>query len=655
MGSVGVGVFLVESTGSAYDWTDAEVTQSLDGVYAGLAWWASQDLRANLSFANELHVREPTAWEPIQYSLDDDWQWIDGIMANLGYMDPDPWSKTLHYNNDLRSRLGTDWAYSIFIADSDDGVNQGRFTNDQYAHAYYGGPWIAMSRYSSWAYNSGDYFRAVPAHETGHIFYASDEYDSGPVMYSGYLDCPDNNGAYGIMNTNVLYVSASTRCQIGWVDSDTDGVFDILDVPPETSLVPYAPDPAGETRVTYSGSATVTALPNRNPLGRSNDVTISRISKVETRVDSGPWIPANPADGAFDGPSEVFTFAVDLPLASSADPLVPVRRETEFTVSAHTLGAASPHTIEAHAEDTEGNTDATPASDALGVSGQAVANLELWSSHDGGAYTLYGMDPVEPWSWSFNASARGSDGEYRFYTIALNMTGGRESAPASADASTFVDATLPTVGITGPAEGFWAASTSVEVVWTTQDAGSGVDQVLVALDGSPPTNETGAARRIFDGLGEGAHTVQVTTVDHAGNAASASIGFGVDVTAPSILVEDPGSGGEILQRTLVLRWTAVDAESGVDSYEVQLDDGEILRPTAANVTFEGLSDGTHRIRVKALDVAGNAEELIVTFRVHADWATGGGPLGWISMGMLIAALVAGAVVAVLLVRRRHRP
>src|SRR3990172_10700479 len=84
----------------------------------------------------------------------------------------------------------------------------GRSPPNQSAHGYYGGPWLTMSRYSSWAYNSADYFRVVPAHETGHIFYATDEYDSDPVEYSGYLNCPDSNGASGIMNRNTLGVSA---------------------------------------------------------------------------------------------------------------------------------------------------------------------------------------------------------------------------------------------------------------------------------------------------------------------------------------------------------------------------------------------------------------------------------------------------------------
>jgi len=340
-GSVGVAVFLVESTGPAYDWSDAEVTESLDGIYAGLSWWASQEPRARLTFSYELYVREPTTWEPIQNSLNDDSQWIHEILGNLGYSEADPWSRTLHLNNDVRGRLGTDWAYSIFVADSDNAVNQGRFTNNQYAHGYYGGPWLTMSRYSSWAFNSADYFRVVPAHETGHIFYATDEYDSVP-MSAGYLNCPDNDGAAGIMNTNILLVSASTRCQLGWRDSDGDGVLDVLDVPPDTSLTPYLPDPTTDRQLAYDGSSTVVALANQNPFGSGNDVTISRLTNVDARIDGGAWSAASSDDGAFDEPVDGFSF-VTAPLG------------------------AGTHTIEARARNSEGNADGTPAADSVEV------------------------------------------------------------------------------------------------------------------------------------------------------------------------------------------------------------------------------------------------------------------------------------------------
>src|SRR3989304_3760971 len=60
-GSVAVAVFLVESNGAAYDWSDSEVNQTLDGIYAGLSWWAGQEPKARPPFSHEPPVRPPTA------------------------------------------------------------------------------------------------------------------------------------------------------------------------------------------------------------------------------------------------------------------------------------------------------------------------------------------------------------------------------------------------------------------------------------------------------------------------------------------------------------------------------------------------------------------------------------------------------------------
>ncbi len=275
VGSVALGIFLAESTGHAYDWSDAEVSQTLEGIYGALSWWASEEPKANLSFTYELHIRVPVSSEPIENPLADAHIWINEVMGDLGYNRGDARARALEYNNDLRDHMGTDWAFSVFVADSDDEVNLGRFTDDQYACGYVGGPSFTMSRFSSWAFNSADYYRVVPAHETGHMFYATDEYDAGPVEFSGYLRCPDDNGALGIMNHNTLTVSESTRCQVGWRDSDEDGILDVLDIPPETTLHSYVVDETDESRRRYAGTATVVAQHNLNPRGPSNDVTIS--------------------------------------------------------------------------------------------------------------------------------------------------------------------------------------------------------------------------------------------------------------------------------------------------------------------------------------------------------------------------------------------
>jgi hypothetical protein len=89
-------------------------------------------------------------------------------------------------------------------------------------------------------------------------------------------------------------------------------------------------------------------LPNLNPAGRGNDITINRILKVEYRVDGGPWNDATPSDGVWDQGYEAYHFTTD-PLSDTT------------------------HVIEARAHHTYGNIDTTFAADTLTIEGTAGA------------------------------------------------------------------------------------------------------------------------------------------------------------------------------------------------------------------------------------------------------------------------------------------
>jgi len=651
IGSIAVGVFLVESQGHDFDWTDSEVDETLQGIYAGLSWLASVEPAAHLSFSYELHLRQPTSYEPIERSIHDDVLWVDEIMSSLNYSDPGPSLKVRRFNNDLRARLETDWAYSIFVVDSNDTVNMGRFADNEYGWGYYGGPWFVMSRYSSWAYNSPDYYRAVPAHETGHIFYATDEYDSYPVEYSGYLNCPDSNGAIGIMNMNTLYVSASTRCQIGWMDSDGDGILDIVDVPPETTLVPNQPDPTNDCEADYSGIATVVALPNQNPRGQKNDITVSRIAGVEYRVNGGNWLLARADDASFDDYEEDFSFVT---------PQLP----------------QGLHNIEVRAINTEDNADDSPSSDTLDTRSSfcsevnalpkyvnlaimqvsassmgSISSVELWFSREGSVFALYSIDTVSPWEWRFNMSAAGGDGFYRFFSIAVNDSGNREPLPADHDASTTRDTLPPSVSIQGPQASQWLNSSSVTVRWAGNDARSGIDWFSVSLDSSPVMNVGQERNHTFVGVAEGHHRAFVNASDLAGNLAAELVEFGIDMTPPLISVIAPGENQVISGSTIEVSWNGSDALSGIAYFEVRLDENSFIRVDLATIyNFSGVSDGLHNVTIVAWDISGNSRNAYVSLYIENK----GGDAIWPWILIAVIVTVGLFVAAILMLHRRRQ-
>ncbi len=254
------------------------------------------------------------------------------MLADLGYTPASAWTAGRYYNNDIRNLFETNWAFSIFACDSDPSVNEGRFTNNGYAHAYFGGPWMVMARYCTWAYNWQNYFDAVPAHEAGHIFYATDEYN-GVLEFSGYYNQRDyNQWVVCLMNENDLSGPCirSAR-QVGWRDLDSNGVFEVLDVLPETALDPYPVDPTSEPVLNYTGSAFVTTLDNLNPWGQRHDITLNRIVDVKVRVGGGAWQSATAADGTFDDYTEDYFFAT---------PFLPPGTHVVETYAVHSAGLA---------------------------------------------------------------------------------------------------------------------------------------------------------------------------------------------------------------------------------------------------------------------------------------------------------------------------
>jgi hypothetical protein len=298
-GTSAVGVWLLEATGSTYDWTQAEEDQTLAGVQASLDNWVQKGAaRAFLTFFLDIHTDVPVSGVPIENAQSMDATWVGEVMTNEGWTGANAFEQCIAYNSAIRDTFDTNWCFSYFIVDSDPTVNQGLFVGGGYAWAYYGGPWVYMSRYSTWAFNSSKYFGVVPMHEMGHIYMATDEYD-GVQQFSGYLNLGDTptTGVNCIMNQNdSVFVCTPSRRQLGWRDGDGDDIMEPLDVEPTVALVPHVPDPTSNPTPMWTGSASVATIPNNNPNSSyfpQHAMTITTIDSVECRVDGGSWTPAS--------------------------------------------------------------------------------------------------------------------------------------------------------------------------------------------------------------------------------------------------------------------------------------------------------------------------------------------------------------------------
>jgi hypothetical protein len=323
IGSVAVGLILPESNGALdaqlNDWTPEQRERVGDEVREALQWWVRQSPVAPLTFVIDDHARVPvpTVYEPITRPQSEEGLWIGDALANLGYSGASYWTQVRDYVNDLRDTYQTDWAFAIFVVNSE-GDADGAFADNYFAYAYLGGPFMVMT-YSNAGYGI-EYMDAVVAHEVGHIFRALDQYSVAHVpctARAGYLGVETQNSQQpgchsdvpSIMRGGIFpYVTESidayARGQLGWLDSDSDGIYDPVDTTPELSA--EIESRAGN-EWDFSGNAVDVPYPSPSRPA----ATINTVS-VEYSIDGAAWRPADPLDGSFDSPYEDYSLELSL-------------------------------------------------------------------------------------------------------------------------------------------------------------------------------------------------------------------------------------------------------------------------------------------------------------------------------------------------------
>jgi hypothetical protein len=312
LGRIVVTPVLLESNGTldanVYDWTASQKSQAYDNVVAGMEWW--NQLLAKKSSVHTidwvfdrtyLDNPVPTRYEPIKRISDDYSKWVPEFLTHVNFNQESSIEGNIRRFNDSQRQLHqADWSFTIFIVNS--------ASNELFA------PGGSFSR--AFAFAGGLYFvtpsnrpASTYAHETGHMFWARDEYPGGGNYNQkrGYYNSQNSNAvdlnptpgfqqAISIMSAGTsldqaydqVETSAATLAQIGWRDSDNDGIFDVLDVPIELSGVGSFQSSTNEYR--FAGSARVQTLANLNSSGLQNDITINKIGRYEYRLNgTGSW------------------------------------------------------------------------------------------------------------------------------------------------------------------------------------------------------------------------------------------------------------------------------------------------------------------------------------------------------------------------------
>ena len=313
LGRIAVTPVFIESNGlgdaSTEDWTESQKADVLSNIQTGLNWWkqllAKKSSVATLDFVvDTTFVQTPfsSQYEPISRRSDDYSLWVNEFMVAQGYSQSGLLENNVRaFNNTQRSKLQSDWSFTIFVVNSKNDAD-GMFA-----------PNGSFSRAFSFA---GGLFQVVPstrpamtfAHETGHMFWARDEYTGGSTYYQrrGYyntqntnaLDLNPNSGFVqedsimsdgpGLLRAyNNVTSPASTLAHIGWQDSDNDGIFDVLDVPLKLQGTGRF-DPT-RSQYLFRGNASVQTLPNLNGSGAQDNITLNKVGRIEYRINQGAW------------------------------------------------------------------------------------------------------------------------------------------------------------------------------------------------------------------------------------------------------------------------------------------------------------------------------------------------------------------------------
>lgn len=237
-GTVAVAVFMLESDGTidpnVYSWTQSERDAAVLKIIEGLNWWVDQSrafgLGRPLQFTyNFFFPDNPVCqipYEPVLHSGFDTTTYIESVMNKLGVTQGNIFTRVGAFNRQLKEEMRADWAFSAFIAYNSPTAPTA-FTDGRSSWAYIGGPY-SMLLYRSFGWDLSQ----VIIHETGHIFYACDEYSVPGYQVCSCSCAPEvrpqarngncQEGSCNLASTacmmrlNEFALCSFTVAQIGW-------------------------------------------------------------------------------------------------------------------------------------------------------------------------------------------------------------------------------------------------------------------------------------------------------------------------------------------------------------------------------------------------------------------------------------------------------
>ncbi len=401
----------------------------------------------------------------------------------------------------------------------------------------------------------------------------------GNVTYANRWQRCDPNGSNcvdiaGATNTTYTTTTADRGFTIRFTRTATNTAGSTL-----SASAHYAPLPTTNLVTAPSGATTSTsASPTFN--------TPTSGATLECKLDAGAWVACTSPRSLTGLAEGSHTFSVRAVYGGLSDDTPATATWTVDTTAPNTQVTSQPAA-------NEPSTSASLGFTGTDAGGSGVASYEC---------------RIDNGAWGACTSAKSytglAQGNHTFDVRAIDAAGNADGSPAS---STWrVDTVDPsTTLLTNPAAN--SSSTTGSFTFSGADpGGSGVSAFECRLDGG--SWSTCTTPKAYTGLADGSHTVDVRSVDGAGNkdATPASHAWIVDTAAPTTHITSQPAA-DTTSTSASLGFTGTDAGgSGVASYECRLDGGSWAACTSPK-SYAGLAQGNHTFDVRAIDAAGNTD------------------------------------------------
>lgn len=269
---------------------------------------------------------------------------------------------------------------------------------------------------------------------------------------------------------------------------------------------------------------------------------------------------------------------------------------------------------------------------------------------NGGAWVNYSVDGKNV---TLNQTMVGPKGNVTIEYRATDKGGDVEAIRTNV---TWIDTLAPTVsvvatvGTAGTNGWYTSADVTVKLVAVDNVKGSGVNTTYY-------TNGTEAIKAVkcnetlptLKMSGQGIHNLTAAAKDNAtNNATVADLAVKIDSVAPILTLTN--TSGTISENKTTLAWTASDATSGIDHYEVKVGSGAFV-PVGNVLSYQvtKLADGNNTVIVKAVDKAGNSVDKTIYLTVNKP---AGSDMTLILI--IVAIIVVIVIVAVVMMKRKGK-